>query len=66
LADAGIVAGETGAAGLAGLIELLTGPNHSADRTALKINEQSRALILVTEGATDPISYDRIVPPPRP
>jgi diaminopropionate ammonia-lyase len=53
------VAGETGAAGLAGLIELLDGD--SRNRAALDLNEKTRALILVTEGATDPVSYERIV-----
>jgi diaminopropionate ammonia-lyase len=61
LAGAGIVAGETGAAGLAGLIELLTGPESTQHRTALGIKGTSRALILVTEGATDPVSYRQIV-----
>lgn len=61
LARAGIVAGETGAAGLAGLIELLTGPESTSHRAALGIKATSRALILVTEGATDPASYRQIV-----
>lgn len=52
LADAGVVAGETGAAGLAGLLELA-----ATDR----LPEAACALVLVTEGATDPASYARIV-----
>jgi diaminopropionate ammonia-lyase len=61
LARMGIVAGETGAAGLAGLIELLTGRESTQQRTALGIKGTSRALIFVTEGATDPASYRQIV-----
>ncbi len=61
LAAAGIVAGETGAAGLAGLMELLTGEQSAAYREKLEINQTTRALILVTEGATDPESYQEIV-----
>jgi diaminopropionate ammonia-lyase len=61
LARAGIVAGETGAAGLAGLIELLKGADNVEHRIALRINESSRALFIVTEGATDPQSYRNIV-----
>ena len=61
LAGMGIVAGETGAAGLAGLIELLTGVENAQRREALSIDESSRALILVTEGATDPVAYRAIV-----
>jgi len=61
LARVGIVAGETGAAGLAGLIELLTGERGAQHREALGMDENSRALVLVTEGATDPASYRQIV-----
>lgn len=61
LADCGVEAGETGAAGLAGLLELLTGPTNRQRRAELGLNESSRALVLVTEGATDPVSYQTIV-----
>ena len=61
LARVGIVAGETGAAGLAGLIELLTGSESAHHRADLEITERSRALVLVTEGATDPAAYERVV-----
>jgi len=63
LARAEIVAGETGAAGLAGLIELLTGPGNKPNREALRLDKHSSALVFVTEGATDPASYGRIVRP---
>lgn len=61
LGDAGVVAGETGAAGLAGLLELLTGVDCEQHRAALRVNEKTRILILITEGATDPKSYAEIV-----
>ncbi len=61
LARVGIVAGETGAASLAGLIELLTGSESAYHRANLGITERSRALVLVTEGATDPAAYERVV-----
>ncbi len=61
LASAGIVAGETGAAGLAGLIELLSGEESPEYRRALGVNESTRAIILVTEGATDRAAYRKIV-----
>ena len=61
LAGVGIVAGETGAAGLAGLIELMTGPQNAQHRQSLKIDSNTRALILVTESATDPEGYKRAV-----
>ncbi len=61
LARLGIVAGETGAAGLAGLLELLTETDFAEHRRALAIDDWTRALVIVTEGATDPESYRRIV-----
>jgi diaminopropionate ammonia-lyase len=65
LAGFGIVAGETGAASLAGLRAL------AAAGSALPFSLTGRnALVLCTEGATDPSAYQRIVgsapPPPSP
>jgi diaminopropionate ammonia-lyase len=57
LARAGIVAGETGAAGLGGLLAVLESDNASK----LGIGPESRVLLLCTEGATDPESYRSIV-----
>ena len=52
LAGVGIVAGETGAAALAGLrAAAQSGPIDLGDK---------RALVLCTEGATDPAAYERI------
>ena len=57
LARSGVVAGESGAAGLAGLLALT--PNQRAD--LLGLDRDSRILIFNTEGATDPEAYARIV-----
>lgn len=57
LAEEGIVAGETGAAALGGLEAAL-----QLDTTgALGLSPGGSALLLVTEGVTDPASYERIV-----
>jgi diaminopropionate ammonia-lyase len=61
LAADGIVAGETGAAGAAGLLDLLTGPDAAALRDALGITPRTRVLLLATEGATDSVAYAQIV-----
>lgn len=61
LAAIGITAGETGAAGLAGLLELLCGQDNLQHRANLKVNESTRVLLIITEGATDPQSYAEIV-----
>jgi diaminopropionate ammonia-lyase len=58
LADAGIVAGESGAAGLAGLLEAV---EHDDVRDALGLDDEARVLLLNTEGATDPDGYRNIV-----
>jgi diaminopropionate ammonia-lyase len=60
-AASGIVSGETGAAGLGGLLELLRDEGGSEARTALGIDAQTRVLLFNCEGATDPDSYRRIV-----
>jgi diaminopropionate ammonia-lyase len=61
LAAAGIVAGETGAASLAGLAELTGGRDAGEARAALGLGADARVLLLCTEGATDPQAYRRIV-----
>jgi diaminopropionate ammonia-lyase len=57
-ARAGIVSGETGAAGLGGLLQLL----HSGEaRRLLGVNEDTSVLVFNSEGATDPDAYRRVV-----
>lgn len=58
-AIAGIESGETGAAGAAGLLALQSeAPQAFA---ALGLDRASRVLLIVTEGATDPVAYREIV-----
>jgi diaminopropionate ammonia-lyase len=61
LAAAGIVAGETGAASLAGLAEVTGGPEAGETRAVLGLGADASVLLLCTEGATDPDAYRRIV-----
>jgi diaminopropionate ammonia-lyase len=59
LAALGVTAGETGAASLAGLRAVVDAPI-----TATGIDLAGRnVLVLCTEGATDPVAYERIVGP---
>jgi diaminopropionate ammonia-lyase len=53
-----IVTGESGGAGLAGLLAVLANQDH---RTALSLDRSSRALVFITEGATGPSAYQAIV-----
>jgi diaminopropionate ammonia-lyase len=57
LADSGVVAGETGAAALAGITELAAA-NVRAD-AGLAVD--ATVLVIVTEGATDQANYRRLV-----
>jgi diaminopropionate ammonia-lyase len=56
----GIVAGETGAGGLAGMLALAEEPQMADARRALGLGATSRVLLLCTEGATDPEAYERL------
>ena len=61
LAGEGIVSGESGAAGLAALLRIGEdgGLNRLAER--LGIGRPRAALVISTEGATDPDIYNRVV-----
>ena len=61
LAKIGVVAGETGAAGLGGLEALLTGPSSQTMAGSLGVDSSTRVLVICTEGETDPVAYARIV-----
>ncbi|HTG84892.1 MAG TPA: diaminopropionate ammonia-lyase [Gemmatimonadales bacterium] len=61
LAAAGVVAGESGAASTGGLLELMKGIETRRVREALEVGPDTRVLLISTEGATDPVSYGRIV-----
>lgn len=56
-ADQGIVSGESGAATMGGLLALVDG----ADRTELGLDHDAEVLLIITEGATDPHNFERIV-----
>lgn len=53
-----VVAGESGAAGLACLIAL---QEHPAIASALGIDARSRMMLIGSEGATDPVLYEKLV-----
>jgi diaminopropionate ammonia-lyase len=58
LGDAPIVAGESAAAGLAGLLAMSRNPEAAR---ALGLDRTSRVLLFGTEGATDPELYQRLM-----
>src|SRR5215208_4336510 len=60
-AEAGVVSGETGAAGLGGLLELLRSEEGEEARRTLGVSGQTRVLLFNCEGATDPDAYRRIM-----
>jgi diaminopropionate ammonia-lyase len=61
LAAAGLTAGETGAAGLGGMLEVLSEGAPEDLKARLGLDASTRVLLLSTEGATDPEAYERIV-----
>jgi diaminopropionate ammonia-lyase len=68
MAASGIVAGETGAAGLGGLLAFLCqgSPGQQEGqreevRRALGVNRESRMLLFNSEGATDPDAYRKLM-----
>ena len=60
LAADGIVAGETGAGGLAGMLALVQETQLQEVRREMGLGAGSRVLLLCTEGATDPEAYERL------
>ena len=58
LAAEGLISGESGAAGAAGLMAAATEP---AARAALELGADSRVLLFSTEGATDPALYAQLL-----
>ena len=58
LADDGIEIGESGVAGLAGLLVAVADP---ISRDALHLTSESRVLLFGTEGVTDPVIYGDII-----
>ena len=67
LAGAGIESGESGASGLAGLLALRAAPEFDEPRKRFGIGRETNALVVSTEGTTDPAAYAAIVghPPHR-
>jgi diaminopropionate ammonia-lyase len=53
-----VVAGESGAAGLAGVLTVLQDPELAA---RIGLGPNARVLVINTEGATDPAIYEDIV-----
>jgi diaminopropionate ammonia-lyase len=56
--DPAIIAGESGGAGLAGLMRAVSDPDI---RAALRLTGDSRVFLINTEGATDPERYTQLV-----
>jgi diaminopropionate ammonia-lyase len=59
--DPHIVSGESGAAGLAALTALMTDDNLQEAKEKLGLNSKSRILLFNTEGATDPVNFEKVI-----
>ncbi|MES1259410.1 MAG: pyridoxal-phosphate dependent enzyme, partial [Gemmatimonadota bacterium] len=59
--DPAVVAGESGAASVAGLLAIMKDPAYQAVREHIGLGSGSRVLLWSTEGATDPAGWERVV-----
>jgi diaminopropionate ammonia-lyase len=59
--DVQIISGESGAAGLAGLLALLFEPDFKNVKARIGLNKDSGVLIFNTEGDTDPVNFSKII-----
>lgn len=59
--DHRIIAGESGAAPLGLLYELLSRPQWQKQRKEWGLDQSAKVLLINTEGATDPVTYQRVV-----
>lgn len=64
--DPVVVAGESGAASLAGLMALMDDPAYGTVRRHIALGPETRVLVWSTEGATDPVGWERVVGRPLP
>jgi len=60
-AELGLASGETGAAGIGGVLALLHDPSLIDVRASLGIDSSTSILVICTEGVTDPVAYEQIV-----
>lgn len=60
LANNGVVAGESGAAGLGAILSVAASADER-QREALGLTARATVLVVNTEGATDPVNYKRVV-----
>jgi len=59
--DKKIIGGESGVAGLAGFIAIMTDEKYKEVRQILKISTNTKILCILTEGATDPDVFKAII-----
>ncbi len=59
--DPRIVSGESGAAGLGGLLALMKRPDMREAKRKLELGPNTRVLLISTEGDTDPVNYKKIL-----
>ena len=59
--DPAVIAGESGAAGVAGLMALMHDAAYTEVRRHVGLGPDSRVLVWSTEGATDPDGWERVV-----
>ncbi|MBN1386862.1 MAG: diaminopropionate ammonia-lyase [Bacteroidales bacterium] len=61
--DQRIISGESGAAGLAGFMEIMESEEFKPLQEHLDISDKTNVLVFNTEGSTDPVSFNDIIKP---
>lgn len=59
--DPRIISGESGSSGLAALLALTNSDKLAAIRSKLPLNQNSRVLLINTEGDTDPVNFKKVI-----
>lgn len=59
--DPAVISGESGAVTMGVVAELMKNPAYAKQREQLKLNGESRILLISTEGATDRENYDAVL-----
>lgn len=59
--DPQLISGESGTGGVAGFLALMADIQYAPLRTALNLSKHSRILFYSTEGATDPVNFQKII-----
>lgn len=59
--DAQVISGESGAVTLGALYKIMCDEEYASTKSALGLNENSKILLINTEGDTDPVNFQKVI-----